>query len=176
MHCWRRSHNEIKGRCNHVTGESAPDEPQKPVGHTASPSLEAAAEQAEQLATQMRQQNSDNPAFAALDELLPQYEHATGTPIAEFIPFATQLTPAVAFPDLLTGKVFAHRLLCSSDNRTRALIEGAIKGGLQPLIQAIVVALVGSATVVNPVLLAIAAAVAAIVLVRGIDGFCSERT
>lgn len=120
---------------------------------------------ADSLADQLRR-DGDEVAWASLEQGLEQYEEETGAPADELLPgYAAPL----AFAGLDRAREYAHKVLCGRKEDLRIPIEAGINGGSVALVPVLF------ATISLPVAAApVVAAIAAVLMVRGLDGFCAS--
>jgi hypothetical protein len=121
----------------------------------------AASALAEQVA-----QGGDAVAWQALDAGLKHYEQETGGTADELLP---EDTPRLAFAGIDRAREFAGKLLCNQKEKLRATVEAGIGGGMAALVSALF-AVLALPVVAAPVVIAMAA----VLMVRGVDGFCQS--
>ena len=129
--------------------------------------IDAAAQFSADLIPQI-QESGWAPAFERLEKELERYEEETGGTVEELLPPSVEPL-AFQVPSLRRGEEFARKVLCDSKEDVRAPIEGSVQFGLPVVIGAVM----GSLSL-PPVAIGVAATIAAIVMVRGIKGFCED--
>lgn len=144
------------------------------VSHSAyidrNPDLRAAVADAERLVEESRGTNLD-PIIQALDRRLLDSDGEAGTPLV--VHLRRDLVPSLDLAGAggLSGRQVAARLLCGSDDRVRVPLLAAQDGGLAALVPTIAVTVFGG---LRPAALEMASALAALVAVRGLGGFCAD--
>jgi hypothetical protein len=124
-----------------------------------------AATAADQLAERVRHEG-ETVAWTTLEAGLEQYEHKTGASADELLP---EDVPRLAFAGLDRAQEFASKVLCNHKDNLRVPIEAGIAAG-SPALVAVLFGVLALPVVALPVVVAIAA----VLLVRGLDGFCES--
>ena len=134
---------------------------------------DAAVQLAERLASQMTP-NDLSLGYSLLDTVLPELQlDKPGNKLEAMLPAELDIGHDLSLrPVRKRGKEFAKVLVCDSTQDVRASIEAASEVGVHELVVAFLVILAGAAS--PPVLITVAAALAATVIVRGFREFCRE--
>jgi hypothetical protein len=124
-----------------------------------------AATAADQLAERVRR-DGDAVAWATLETGLEQYEQETGEPADVLLP---EDAPYLAFAGLDRAREYARKVLCNRKDDLRVPIEAGIQAG-SPVLVAVLFGVLTLPALALPVVVAIAA----VLIVRGLDGFCES--
>lgn len=112
------------------------------------------------------EREGDAIAWANLEQGLERYEAETGAPADELLPDDVS---SLAFAGLDRAREYARKVVCSRRDEIRTPIEAGINGGSAGL------TLVLFATLGLPAAAAaVVPAIAAVLMVRGLDGFCAS--
>lgn len=101
-----------------------------------------------------------------LEAGLEQYEHETGSSADELLP---EDVSRLAFAGLDRAQEFARKVLCNHKDNLRVPIEAGIAAG-SPVLIATLFTVLALPVVALPVVVALAA----VLMVRGLDGFCES--
>jgi hypothetical protein len=112
--------------------------------------------------------DGDAVAWASLEDGLERYELETGASADELLP---DDVTRLAFAGLDRAREYARKVLCGRKDDLRAPIEAGINGGSVALIPVLFGAL-SLPMVAAPVVVAIAA----VLMVHGLDGFCASAS
>jgi hypothetical protein len=129
--------------------------------------LAEAAAAADSLSEEVRR-DGDAVAWRSLEDGLRSYERETGGPADELLP---QDATRLAFAGLDRAREYARKALCSHKEEVRVTVEMGIQGGSMALIPALF-GLLALPMVAAPVVIAMAA----VLMVRGLDGFCASAS
>lgn len=115
------------------------------------------------------EQDDDDVAWASLEQALEDYEKETGGSTRELLP--ADVEPLAFAPGLDRAREYARKVVCGRDANTRAEIEAGIDLGKEALVGVLF------ATLTLPsVAAAVVVAIAAVLMVRRLAGFCASAS